>query len=215
MSDAVLVLRDGQVTFSAPAQGLTEQNLVVAMVGRPLEALFPKRAPLPVSGSGVLEVSGVSEPGILNAISFQVRRGEIVGLAGLMGSGRSELARTLFGLEGHRAGSIRVNAELLGSLDLGARLAADVAFVTEDRRRDALLLDASIGENMALATLPKFSKRPGAPIDDRGLLHAMRTMLKRLRLNQVTSGSRVRARSRVAISKRSCWDAGCCAHRGC
>jgi ribose transport system ATP-binding protein len=182
VADEVLVLRDGRITLSAPARGLNESDLVVAMVGRPLEALFPARAPFPVSHSAVLEVSGVSEPGILKAISFQVRRGEIVGMAGLMGSGRSELARTLFGLEGHREGSIRVNDESLPSLDLAARLAADVAFVTEDRRRDALLLDASIGENMALATLPNFSSAPGAPIDDPRLFQAMRIMAERLHL---------------------------------
>jgi ABC-type sugar transport system ATPase subunit len=182
LADDVLVLRDGRVTLSAPARGLKEHDLVLAMIGRPLEALFPRRKSSKEPRRNLLEVMAISEPGVLHNLTLRIGRGEIVGIAGLLGSGRSELARTIFGLDAHRAGAVWVDGERLASGDLKARFRADVAFLTEDRRRDALLMDASIAENLALAALPKYASVPGQPVDDARLSGAMQKIKERLRL---------------------------------
>lgn len=158
LSDRVLVMRDGRQTLCAPREGLTADQLVVAMVGRTIDALYPERPTAEVDGAApILEVEGVSEPGAVRDISFQLRKGEIVGISGLMGSGRSRLARILFGVDPHREGTIRAGGQNLNSADLKARLDAGFAFVTEDRRQDSLLMDATVAENMALAALPRYT----------------------------------------------------------
>jgi ABC-type sugar transport system ATPase subunit len=157
LADKIVVMRDGQVTLDSPRAHLSASDLVTAMVGRSVEALFPSRA-MQDPGAPVLEVAHVSEPGVAEDISLDVRRGEIVGLAGLMGSGRTELARILFGLDPHRSGTIRMNGVELHAGDVAARLKAGIAFLTEDRRGEGMLMNASIADNMALAALPKFSE---------------------------------------------------------
>jgi len=156
LSDRIVVMRDGQVTLRTPATGVTAHDLVVAMVGRSIEALFPARPPRPDISAPLLEVESVAEPGRVDGITFQVNKGEIVGLAGLMGSGRSELARILFGLDPHSRGSVRSGDHGLASGDIAARIAAGVAFLTEDRRHEGLMMEASVADNMALAALPMF-----------------------------------------------------------
>jgi ribose transport system ATP-binding protein len=91
---------------------------------------------------------------------LHVAEGEIVGVAGLMGSGRTELARALFGLDPYAEGSVHVGGQCLPSGDVAARLRAGVAFLTEDRRRQGLLLDATVSDNVALAALNRFASPP-------------------------------------------------------
>jgi ribose transport system ATP-binding protein len=111
-----------------------------------------------------------------------VEKGEIVGLAGLLGSGRSELARILFGLDRHREGTVRVNGRSLPSGDLKARINAGVGFLTEDRRHEGLMIDASVAENMALAALPLYTRGFGRRIRSKQLMHAMEAVVKQLNL---------------------------------
>lgn len=157
VSDDVVVMRDGRVTLSASSRDLTPQKLVLAMVGRPIDALFPERQAPVQTSEVVLEVSGLTEPGVLENVSLNVRRGEIVGLAGLMGSGRTELVRAIFGLDPFSAGTVRIGGQLLRPGDVQQRLDAGVAFLTEDRRMEGLLPDAAVADNMALAALPRFA----------------------------------------------------------
>lgn len=181
LSDDVLVMRDGRVALSAPVAGLRASDLVLSMVGRPIHAMFPSRQPSLAPVVPVLEVSALTEPGILENVSLQVGRGEIVGIAGLMGSGRSELARAVFGLDRHRGGAVHVNDEALATGDVRARLAAGVAFLTEDRRHEGLMMDASVADNMALAALPMFSGA-GKRIESARLLKAIQELGQRLNL---------------------------------
>jgi ribose transport system ATP-binding protein len=182
LSDDIVVMRDGRVTLSGEAAALTANDLVLAMVGRSIESQFPPR-PVPVTPPPVvLEVAGLSEPQVLRGIDLQVARGEIVGIAGLMGSGRSELARTLFGLDPYAAGSVRVGGRSLRSGDVAARLAAGVAFLTEDRRHEGLLLDASVSDNMALAALARFASAHSGVIHRAPLAAAVQTMGDSLKL---------------------------------
>jgi ABC-type sugar transport system ATPase subunit len=177
----VVVMRDGRVTMRATAAGLTPNDLVPAMVGRTIEALFPTRATQAKAAAAILEVSGLGEPGVLEGINLQLAPGEIVGIAGLMGSGRSELARMLFGLDRHSQGVIRVDGRVLPPGDIKARMDAGVAFLTEDRRHEGLMPDASVADNMALAALPMFAAG-GGRVKTEPLLNAIRALAQRLNL---------------------------------
>ena len=148
LADRIVVLRDGEVAgdgrFSA-------SELVTLMVGRPVDRLFPPRTSAP-SRQIVLEARGLSQPSILAGVSFRLHKGEVLGLAGLMGSGRSELARILFGLDERESGEILLEGRRVGHLTpaLGA------AFLTENRREDGLLMDGSVTMNLTTVTpLPR------------------------------------------------------------
>lgn len=177
----VVVMRDGRVTMRATTAGLTPNDLVPAMVGRTIDALFPTREVPTQVKAPLLEVAGLGEPGVLEGINLKLAPGEIVGIAGLMGSGRSELARMLFGLDGHSQGVIRVDDRVLPPGDIKARMDAGVAFLTEDRRHEGLMPDASVADNMALAALPMFAASGGRVKSDQ-LLNAIRALAQRLNL---------------------------------
>jgi ribose transport system ATP-binding protein len=183
LADRIVVMRDGRVTLSRSRSGLSASDLIIAMVGRSIDALFPERPIQSIKSTPVLEVEGVSEPGVVADITFRLDRGEVVGLAGLMGSGRSELARILFGLDTHRTGCIRMHGSSLASGDLVARIKAGMAYLTEDRRRDGLMMEASVADNMALAALPLFARRPDGRLNNSGLLNAIRTVANQLNLH--------------------------------
>jgi rhamnose transport system ATP-binding protein len=115
------------------------------MVGRPLDTLFPKReVPL---GDVVLQVEGLGRRGVFSDVSFEVRAGEIVALAGLVGAGRSEVVRAVFGVDRPDAGEVRVNGVALRPGSAKAAMAAGMALVPEDRRQQGLVIDASIARN--------------------------------------------------------------------
>ena len=155
LCDEIVVLRDGAVVGNEPVAQLSIERMVSLMVGREITQLFPKRQTRP--GDAVaLEVRGVSQPGVARDITFQLRRGEILGVSGLMGSGRSELARILFGLDPCAAGEIRLNGELLNGLPPRERIRRGLAFLTEDRRAEGLCMEAAIADNVALVALPRF-----------------------------------------------------------
>jgi len=159
LCDSVAVMRDGALVAHEAASSLDVDRLVTLMVGREIRQLFPersRRAPGPVA----LEARGLSQPGIVRNVSLEVRRGEILGIAGLMGSGRSELARILFGLDPCATGEIRLNGERLNGLPPRERIRRGLAFLTEDRRAEGLCLEASIADNLALVTWPRFASRP-------------------------------------------------------
>lgn len=156
VADRVTVLRDGTLVGTYPMSGVNRADLIRLMVGRELSAVFPK-VEVP-HGETVLEVQGLGcrESGV-HGVSLGVRAGEILGLAGLVGAGRTELARVLFGLTPADAGEIR----LLGRpvrLDNPARaVELGIAYVPEDRRRHGVILDMPVAANASLAVLRKVS----------------------------------------------------------
>jgi rhamnose transport system ATP-binding protein len=151
----VTIMRDGRFVRSAAIGDITVDEVIRAMVGRDLDALFPKTHTEP--GEVVLEVEGLNREGVLHDISFTVRKGEIVALAGLVGAGRSEVARAIFGIDRRTSGSVRINGLPLPEGSPLAAMAAGVALVPEDRRQQGLVMDLGIDQNIALASLKSLS----------------------------------------------------------
>lgn len=154
IADRVTVLRDGRWVATEPMGGVSRADLIRMMVGRELATVFPK-AEVEL-GQVMLDVKGLCcEAAGVNDVSFQVRRGEILGLAGLVGSGRTELARVLFGLEPADGGEIWLDGRRLVVDSPGQAVASGIAYVPEDRRRHGVILEMSVGQNMTLAILRK------------------------------------------------------------
>jgi rhamnose transport system ATP-binding protein len=147
----VTVMRDGRHVLTKPVEELTTESIIRAMVGRDMEALFPKVAA--TEGKTVLEVERLTREGVFTDISFSVRAGEIVALAGLVGAGRSEVARAIFGIDRFDAGSVRIHGKRLPSGSPTAAMAAGIGLVPEDRRQQGLVMDFSIERNVTLASL--------------------------------------------------------------
>jgi rhamnose transport system ATP-binding protein len=152
----VTVLRDGQVTHDGPVGELTTDDLVRKMVGRDLTQLFPKVAA--EIGAPVLTVSRLTREGVFTDVSFEVRRGEIVALAGLVGAGRSEVARAIFGIDRRDAGHVEVDGVTIPNGAPAAAMRAGIGFVPEDRRQQGLVMDLSVERNVALTRLGAISR---------------------------------------------------------
>ena len=155
--DTVTVLRDGQVIQSGPAPQETPESLVVAMLGRSLNLAFPeKRFPKP-DAPVVCSVRELAREGALEDISFDVKGGEIVGLAGLIGSGRSEVARAIFGADGHDRGTVELDGVKLRIRKPRDAVRAGIAMLPESRKQQGLLMARSIVENVTLPHLGEVS----------------------------------------------------------
>ena len=154
LCDALVVLRDGCVAASGPRSSFDNESLISAMVGRPIGQLYPPKPERPV-GAAVLEVAGLSQPGVVHDINITIRRGEIAGISGLMGSGRSELARILLGLDPCSSGEIRLNGERINGLNVRSRIQHGMALVTESRRDDGLFVDQAADPNLRIVANPQ------------------------------------------------------------
>ena len=149
LCDTVTVMRDGAYISTTPIDETTPDELVRQMVGRDVTELFPKlEAEI---GGPLLEVEGLTSAGIFHDIDLTVRSGEIVGLAGLVGAGRSEIARAVFGVDGYDSGSVRLAGATLPRRNPTAAMARGLALVPEDRRRQGLVLESSVARNITLA----------------------------------------------------------------
>jgi rhamnose transport system ATP-binding protein len=153
----VTVMRDGRSVMSQPVAGLTSDELVRAMVGRDLEQreLLDRGA----VGDVVLSVKRLTREGKFVDISFELHSGEIVGLAGLVGAGRTEIAEAIFGIERYDAGSVELAGQSLKNGSPTAAMRAGVALVPEDRRQHGLVMDESIERNVVLASLASVTRR--------------------------------------------------------
>ncbi len=147
----VTVMRDGRHVLTKPIEELTTQSIIRAMVGRDMDALFPKVAA--ERGRVVLKVDRLTREGVFTDVSFEVASGEIVALAGLVGAGRTEVARALFGIDRWDAGGVEVDGKPLAPGSPTAAMAAGVGLVPEDRRQQGLVMDFSIERNITLASL--------------------------------------------------------------
>lgn len=155
VADRVTVLRDGRHVDTLPTAATDRAGLIQRMVGRPLEEEFPPRAV--DAGPEVLRVENLRRPGCAARVSFSVRAGEVVGLAGLVGSGRTELARMLFGADPAEEGSVLLDGRPLVLRSPRDAIAAGICLLTEDRKNQGLVLHMSVRENITLARLERFS----------------------------------------------------------
>ncbi len=146
LCDTITVMRDGSYIATSPIAETDVPSVVKMMVGREVNELFPK-VEVPI-GEPVLEVSGLTSPGLFADISFNVRAGEIVALAGLVGAGRSEVARAVFGVDPYTSGEIRLAGKLLPKNSPNDAMKAGIGFVPEDRRQQGLVMEASIATNV-------------------------------------------------------------------
>ena len=151
IADVVTVLRDGRYVATHDVGELDAKRLIALMVGRELNAVFPQSAA--EKGECVLEVRRLSRPGKFQDVSFQVRRGEILGIAGLMGAGRTDLVGAIFGLAPAASGEIRVDGRTLRVRSPRDAIAAGIALVSEDRQGLGLVPTMSVKDNVTLASL--------------------------------------------------------------
>ena len=156
IGDRVTVLRDGKFAASAPMREYDHDSLIAAMVGRKIESLYP--ASNRTIGAPRLVVSGLRPKGVDGAIDFVVHSGEILGIAGLLGSGRTELLRALFGADPIDGGTVEVDGQRVPPANPRRAVQAGLGLLTEDRKQLGLLLELTIRENASIAQLPQISK---------------------------------------------------------
>ncbi|MFD1483070.1 sugar ABC transporter ATP-binding protein [Paracoccus nototheniae] len=160
IADRVTVLRDGVMVRSDLTADVTEDDMATAMVGRELSDLFPPK----VMGGAepILEAQGITVPGVVHDASLTLHKGEVLGIGGLVGSGRTELAEAIAGLR-PRSGTVRLKGQDLPAGQVARAMAAGLAYLTEDRKGAGLLLEKTLRENLTLPMLETF----GRPLIDR------------------------------------------------
>lgn len=170
IGDRVTVLKDGgTVTTGLPAKETPTAEVIRLMTGRSIEYVFPPRPGVP-DGEPLLEVEGLSRAGEFADVDFSVRPGEVVGFAGLVGAGRSEILETVFGARKADRGTVRVGGQPLRPGSVDAAVAAGIGLCPEERKSQALLLGDSVATNISLASLTRFAK--GGVLDGRGMRRA-------------------------------------------
>lgn len=152
IADRVTVMRDGRIVDTLPVSELDEDKLVRLMVGREISNLYPK--PEVEIGDVLLRVTGVSRGEKLRDCSFEVRAGEVLGFAGLVGAGRTELARAVFGADRVDGGSVEVEGRTLKIKKPQDAIEAGIGYLTEDRKGEGLALQLGVDQNITLANLP-------------------------------------------------------------
>ena len=156
IGDRVTVLRDGELVATDDIKNVTKDMIIRWMVGRDLTNTYPPRTTTP--GEVVLEVQNLSRRGELHDISFHLRRGEILGIAGLVGSGRTELVRALYGADPIDSGEIKLHGRTLAIKTPKESIKNGIGFLPEDRKQEGLVLEQSVKNNVTLANLVKVVK---------------------------------------------------------
>jgi galactofuranose transport system ATP-binding protein len=162
--DRVTVLRDGRHVATQPLAALDRLDLVCLMLGKSREALaagataFTPHAASPTADAPLLDARGLQRGRKLQDVSLQVKRGEVLGLAGLLGSGRTETARAIFGADPPENGQISIRGQSFVPRSPSAAIAARIAFVTEDRKAEGIIPEMSVRENLTLAALPTLTR---------------------------------------------------------
>jgi len=179
IADRVVILRDGLRVGCMPIEEATPDKVIELMVGRELKDLFHKEEA--GIGAPLLEVRGLERRGVVEGVSFTLRRGEILGFAGLVGAGRTETARLLFGADLKDAGEIYVEGKPVNIESPSDALAAGIGFVPEDRSNQGLILRLSVLENVVLPTLDRHT-RLGVWLDGLGLRKAAQGFVDKLKI---------------------------------
>jgi ribose transport system ATP-binding protein len=154
--ETVTVLRDGQIIDTKPVADITKNKIIELMVGRSVDMEFPKRNSS--IGEVVLDVQNLTRKGLVKGVSFNLHKGEVLGIAGLVGSGRTELVEAIFGAEKHDEGVIMVKGKKVSIHSTYDGKNNSIGLLTEDRKETGLVLDYNIARNITITNLPKISK---------------------------------------------------------
>ena len=188
VGDRATVFRDGKYVDTLPMATSTPNDLIRLMVGRELTQQFPKEA-IPF-GPVAMKVEGLNRAGVLRDISFDVRQGEIVGLAGLVGAGRSEVARAIFGIDKLDSGSIEIFGKPIRNSIPGKAIDNGIALLPEDRKNQGLVLLLSVGDNISLAA-PGATGAPPGLIPPRNRYQTARRFIDALRIKTPSARQKV------------------------
>lgn len=157
LADRVTVFRDAKYIGTWDVDKVTSEQLIVAMVGREITQLFPQKQTK--IGSELLRVEGFTKAGLFADVSFTLHKGEILGLTGLVGAGRSEVCQSIFGILGHDKGQLYIEGKSVEVKDPLWAMRLGIGYLPEDRQRQGLVLQWGIDKNITLATLKKFSNK--------------------------------------------------------
>ncbi|MFD2682533.1 sugar ABC transporter ATP-binding protein [Bacillus seohaeanensis] len=185
--DRITVMRDGKTVDTKPIPETNFDEVVKKMVGRELTDRFPKREAKP--GETVLEVKGLTNKKSFHDISFSVRAGEIVGVSGLMGAGRTEIMRGIFGLDSIDRGEVLLSGKKISIKSPSQAVKLGIGFITEDRKDEGLVLDFSIKENIALPILSSFA--PKGIINEKSEADFVHMLIQRLTVKTESAETRV------------------------
>ncbi len=188
IADMVTVFRDGRHVATRPAAELDRQKLITLMVGRELTHMFPKEDV--EIGEVVLSVRGLTRHGVIHDISFDLRRGEILGLAGLMGAGRTEVLEAIFGVTRIDAGEIVMHGKVVTIKSPADAIEAGMGLLTEDRKLTGIMGVLSVRDNMTIANLNRFS--PGGILRKRQMEKACQSQRKALAIKTPSLGQSIR-----------------------
>lgn len=148
VADYITVFRDGEHIRTMPASETNIPNIIEMMVGRKMNEVYPRKDS--EIGDEVFRVENFSQPGVFEDVNFSLRRGEILGFSGLIGAGRTEIARAIMGMDPHETGDVYLEGRKLKIRDVNDAVASGLAMIPEDRRRQGLVLMASVAENLGL-----------------------------------------------------------------
>lgn len=154
--DTITVMRDGQTISSRPTEETNMDQIVGDMVGRVMSEYYPARTNVP--GDEIFRVEGFTQPGVFHDISFNLRKGEILGVAGLMGAGRTEIMRAIFGVDPHESGKLYFEGKEIHIKNPRDAIRQGFGFITENRKTEGLILDFSIERNIALPSEERLAK---------------------------------------------------------
>lgn len=187
ISDDITVFRDGKHVATRPASDLDRDQLITMMVGRELTNLFPKLDS--EIGDVVMEVRNLNRGNLVRDVSFTLRRGEILGIAGLMGAGRTEVLETIFGIEPAESGEIIVDGVPVKIRQPRDAIRANIGLLTEDRKLNGIMGVLSVRDNMAVAALPSFS--PNGIMQTRKVQKACQEQRERLAVKTPSLSQRI------------------------
>jgi ABC-type sugar transport system ATPase subunit len=209
LADTVTVLRDGRHVATEPVANLSREKLIRQMVGRDVLAHRPNHLDL-APGEEILRVENLSSMGLFENVGFSVRRNEIVGMAGLVGAGRTAVAKAIFGLDQRASGKIFIKGKPMASGNVNRSMKHRIGYLPEDRKKEGLVLSMNISDNVSLPHIDTFSRF--GFVDHGRELQEVERLTKRLRvkapsIESITAGLSGGNQQKVAIAKwltRSC-----------
>jgi len=190
VADSVTIMRDGRIIRTSACADETYDSCIEGMIGRTLESTFPPKRTLPDDAPVVLALDGLTRKGVFEDISFEVRAGEIVVMAGLVGSGRTEVVRAVFGADPVTSGHVRLSGEVVDFHSPGEAIASGVAMIPESRKEQGLVLGRSVRENVSLPHLRRFST--GGVVKTRAEKSRVAEMLERAGVRGIGAEARSR-----------------------